>query len=189
MENCNFICEYDNIMPNDLLDDLITHFNDNKSQARPGVTGKTVLNTNIKDSLDLFVADIPPHLNAAYVAHLQICLNQYLKTYDAADDVASFSIREGYQLQYYKPGGGYKKWHAEVNCNPDPQKGLRHLVFMTYLNTLENGGTEFLYQNLKIDAVKGRTVIWPAYWTHTHRGVISQTEEKYIITGWFNFNE
>jgi hypothetical protein len=34
---------------------------------------------------------------------------------------------------------------------------------------------------------KGLTLIWPADWTFTHRGVPSPTQEKIITTGWFNF--
>jgi len=30
------------------------------------------------------------------------------------------------------------------------------------------------------------TVIWPADFTHTHRGIVSKTQEKYIATGWYN---
>jgi hypothetical protein len=59
---------------------------------------------------------------------------------------------------------------------------------MTYLNTVtDQGGTEFLHQNLTVNAEQGKTLIWPADWTYTHRGVISPTQEKYIITGWFNY--
>ena len=59
---------------------------------------------------------------------------------------------------------------------------------MTYLNDVEDKGeTEFVLQNLKVKAEKGKTLIWPADWTHTHRGIISPTQEKYIVTGWFNF--
>ena len=58
---------------------------------------------------------------------------------------------------------------------------------MTYLNTVENAGTEFKYQKLKTNAVKGKTVIWPATWTHTHKGIVSDKKEKIIITGWFSF--
>jgi hypothetical protein len=58
---------------------------------------------------------------------------------------------------------------------------------MTYLNDVPNGGTEFLYQNIKLPAIKGLTTIWPAYWTHTHKGQISKEHEKYIATGWFQF--
>ena len=40
-----------------------------------------------------------------------------------------------------------------------------------------------------MDAGEGRLVIWPAYWTHFHRGIISETETKYIATGWYTFNK
>ena len=60
---------------------------------------------------------------------------------------------------------------------------------MTYLNTLENAGTEFLYQNVTTPCEKGLTLIWPATWTHTHRGIVNYVGEKYITTGWYSFNE
>ena len=87
-------------------------------------------------------------------------------------------------IQFYKPGGGYKKWHFE---NGSELFLKRNLVFMTYLNDVENGGTEFFYQKLTLPAKKGLTVIWPAYWTHLHKGQISKKYEKYIATGWFEF--
>ena len=59
---------------------------------------------------------------------------------------------------------------------------------MTYLNNVEDKGqTEFYYQKLNVKPEKGLTLIWPAEWTHTHRGnkVIKGT--KYMITGWMCF--
>jgi hypothetical protein len=59
---------------------------------------------------------------------------------------------------------------------------------MTYLNDVHDaGGTEFFHQKLTVLPRKGLTLIWPADWTHTHRGIVSPTEEKYVITGWFDF--
>ena len=59
---------------------------------------------------------------------------------------------------------------------------------MTYLNDVTDGGeTEFYHQQLKIKAERGKTLIWPVDWTYTHRGVVSNTQEKYIITGWYDF--
>ena len=72
---------------------------------------------------------------------------------------------------------------APFNLNP-----LRHLVFMTYLNDVPDGGTEWYYQDLKLPAEKGLTILWPADWTHTHRGIISMSTTKYIITGWYSYN-
>jgi len=30
----------------------------------------------------------------------------------------------------------------------------------------------------------GKVIIFPADWTFTHRGIVSKTQTKYIITGW-----
>ena len=57
---------------------------------------------------------------------------------------------------------------------------------MLYLNTVKDkGGTEFIFQNVVTPAIKGNLLIWPAEFTHLHRGIISPTEKKYIATGWF----
>ena len=58
---------------------------------------------------------------------------------------------------------------------------------MTYLNTVDNAGTEFYYQKLKIPCKKGLTLIWPSDFTHTHKGIINEKKEKYILTGWLNY--
>ena len=77
--------------------------------------------------------------------------------------------------------GGFKKWHYEKG---DAFNFSRNLVFMTYLNDIENGGTHFKYQNLTSPAKKGLTLIWPPDWTHTHKGQIVD-KEKFIATGWY----
>ena len=58
---------------------------------------------------------------------------------------------------------------------------------MTYLNTVPDAGTHFKYQDITTPAEKGLTLIWPPDFTHTHKGEISEKEEKYIITGWLGF--
>ena len=59
---------------------------------------------------------------------------------------------------------------------------------MTYLNDVNDGGeTEYYYQKVKIKPVKGLTLIVPVDWTFTHRGIVSLTETKYIVTGWFSY--
>ena len=61
---------------------------------------------------------------------------------------------------------------------------------MTFLNDINDGGeTEWFYQKIKVKPEKGLTLIWPTDWTYTHRGLVSKTETKYIITGWYDFYE
>ncbi len=68
-----------------------------------------------------------------------------------------------------------------------PEQG-RVVAFITYLNTVtDGGGTHFIWQDQTVDAVAGKTVLFPAGYTHRHKGVVSPTQEKLIITGWFKW--
>jgi hypothetical protein len=82
---------------------------------------------------------------------------------------------------------GFYEYHSERTSAKNDYGAARHLVFMTYLNDVSNGGTEFYHQKLITQAEKGLTLIWPVDWTFTHRGVISPDQEKYITTGWYDF--
>ena len=91
------------------------------------------------------------------------------------------------QIQFTKyKVKGYYGWHFENNGSVGSI--TRHLVFSTYLNDVKDKGeTEFYYQKTKIKPKKGKTIIFPATWTHTHRGIPSTKNIKYIVTGWYNY--
>ena len=93
-------------------------------------------------------------------------------------------------LQKYQAGkGGYFHWHSEVYPQDEQCEPLhRVLLFMFYLNDVSEGGeTEFYYQKLKIAPKAGRMVIAPASFTHTHRGNMPISNDKYIATSWVMF--
>lgn len=92
--------------------------------------------------------------------------------------------------RYEKGTGGYPYWHSEVYPQAPHNDALhRILLFMYYLNDVEEGGsTDFYYQNKSIQPKAGRMVIAPAYFTHTHRGQIPVSNDKYILTSWVLFN-
>ena len=79
-------------------------------------------------------------------------------------------------------GGGFHRWHYE---NGGLQVSPRKLVVQLYLNTVEEGGeTEFLYINKRGKAKQGTLIIFPAAFTHTHRGNPPIGQDKYILTTW-----
>ena len=93
-------------------------------------------------------------------------------------------------MQKYQAGrGGYPYWHSEVYPQLPHNEALhRILLFMYYLNDVEEGGeTEFYYQEQSIKPRKGTMVIAPAYFTHTHRGNVPVSNDKYIVTSWVLF--
>ena len=91
------------------------------------------------------------------------------------------------QAQKYDAGvGNYNYWHCEVFPQAPHNEPLhRSLLFMFYLNDVSEGGhTEFFYQQRRIEPRRGRMVIAPAYFTHTHRGCTPVSGDKYILTSW-----
>ena len=79
-------------------------------------------------------------------------------------------------------GGGFHRWHYE---NGGLQVSPRKLVVQLYLNTVEEGGeTEFLYINKRVKAKQGTLIIFPAAFTHTHRGNPPIGQDKYIVSTW-----
>lgn len=97
------------------------------------------------------------------------------------------SLQESIQIQKYEPNEGFFSWHFERSN--DRIAMSRELVFMTYLNDVPDGGTHFYSQKRLIKAKKGKTVIWPAGFTHVHKGQISKKHIKYIATGWINWHD
>ena len=119
-----------------------------------------------------------------YVKEFLQIFDRYLQKFSYVNDVQPFGLIENVNIQHNKPYEGFKTYHFE---RAGPSTVWRHLVFQTYLNTVVDGGeTEFFYLQYKCKAVKGKTVLWPADWTHTHRGNPPFSQNKYTITSWFN---
>ena len=172
-----------------LCDDLIKYFEQDPNKVEGCIYRSTETGFRIdkdeKDSIDTLLK-LDTDIGQRYIHELQKVLTMYKIKFISSDTVASYNI-EGVNLQKYNPMGGYKTWHAERLGGMSPGV-YRHLVFMTYLNDVDDQGeTEFLHQKIKVKPKKGLTLIWPSDWTHTHRGIPSPTQVKYIATGWYTF--
>ena len=112
------------------------------------------------------------------------CYKQYANKFsilNTLDKHNAYTIK----IQKTQPGQGYHIWHSEI---ADKESSNRLLVWTAYLNDdFEAGETEFLYQHYRYKPSKGDVVIFPATFTHTHRGNPPIGGDKYIITGWVEF--
>jgi len=117
---------------------------------------------------------------------LQTCYDDYSNTFS---HLKAVKVKANYmKTQKTGTAQGYHIWHAERAGGAD---NARVLVYTLYLNDLgpEDGGeTEFLYQRLRVKPKKNTMVIWPADFTHVHRGnAVLGDIPKYISTGWFMY--
>tara|TARA_Y100001972_G_C7554763_1_gene278751 strand:- start:173 stop:748 length:576 start_codon:yes stop_codon:yes gene_type:complete len=122
-----------------------------------------------------------------YMQEVNNCIETYVDEFIPfmGSKVLRWEWTAPFNIQHYKKGEGFYKWHYERMSNKEIEL-RRSLVFMTYLNDVDDGGTEFLNQKCEVKARKNLTLIWPSDWTHIHRGVISHTKEKTIVTGWIS---
>lgn len=146
------------------------------------------VNKDIKESTCISVTDLSFAYSQEPLAKvldwLWDCVNQYITDFPELDGM-TFAMSEGFNIQrYLPPDQGFKAFHQE---RQSVQTSKRLMVFMMYLNTINDlGGTEYKYYNHVEKAEEGKLLIWPPDFTHTHRGVVSPTEKKYILTGWYS---
>ena len=132
--------------------------------------------------IDMFSTQCWPEISS-YLHEIKQCLEQLYHDIDPClqEWLSQCKVFPAINLQYFPPDHHYRDWHWErIDHLP-----LRAWTFMTYLNDIPGPGgeTEFLFQDIRIKPRSGLTLIWPADFTHTHRGIVS-TDPKYIITGW-----
>lgn len=183
----NFISGYyfdDLSICNDLIE-----YHSTAADRRQGTVSGGEIDKTAKDSIDCAIRLVPDEMRNKYHSYLKEAIGLYLQRYEWAGKYSAFSDFESGNIQHYAPGGGYFEWHTERTTNVAPFS-WRHLVFMTFLNDVTDGGeTEFYYQKVKVKPEKGLTLIWGSDWTFTHRGIPSLSQDKYIATGWMSFVE
>ena len=175
---------------NSLCDRIIEYFEQNGDEQSPGRTGTGRVDESYKQSLDIYIR--PKDLQkpgfeafAEYIGLLHACFRDYTDQWEFLKTFLSTVHVGGFNIQKYETGGHFGKLHSE---RTGLSKLHRVLVWMTYLNDVECGGeTEFPHFDLHVRPMKGRTLIWPAEWTHAHRGGVVKVGPKYIITGWMHF--
>ena len=181
-----------NIQNDELCDKIVAFFQNNPQLQKKGVTTENTVNEKVKKTTDITInpnslKNNDHELFVNYFNHLNECFLDYkeefpfLKTFIKKISIGPFNI------QKYLPGDHFSRLHSERTSVNTLQ---RLFAWMTYLNDVkeENGGsTDFDYYKIKVKPERGKTLIWPAEWTHAHYGSILKNGEKYIITGWIDF--
>jgi hypothetical protein len=131
---------------------------------------------NLKDSNEVILQFNNTFWNGIYP--------NYSSTFAILNDYAEHKSY-CFKVQKTEIGQGYHVWHSETT---NREISNRILAWTLYLNDVEEGGeTEFLYYPKRIKPKAGTLVLWPAGFTHTHRGNPPISNTKYIVTGWIEF--
>ncbi len=188
----DFIGVFENIYPDGFCKHLINEFNKNQESGIGISRTDEGSKKHIRNDYQIFANgrnisfsefEDKDVLNMFYKG-LQCCFDEYKKNYSV---LGGIDIRcNQMKMQKTSRGEGYHVWHCEQG---NDYMNNRSLVYMLYLNNLseeENGETEFLYQERRIRPKENTMLIWPAGFTHTHRGnAVFGDVDKYVVTGWF----
>ena len=178
-----------NIKNDNLCKEIIRFFDENDELQKNGTTASGTNYAN-KKTTDMSIN--PNDLKNdeykcfnSYIDELYKCFIDYqlqwpfLKSLVKNVDIGSFNV------QKYSKGDHFSQIHTE---RANLKTSNRLFAWMTYLDSVEDGGTtNFLHYGIKIKPEIGKTLIWPAEWTHAHSGEVLDNGEKHIITGWMNF--
>ena len=158
--------------------DLETMRKDNSGSLNP-------TSLPINESIEFSNANGGPLLKHFNDVFWEECYKQYTNTFSILETHDNHTIFT-YKIQKTERSGGYHIWHAE---NGEKVHLRRMGVYLLYLNDVEEGGeTEFLYLSKRVQPKKGRLLIWPPNFPWTHRGNPPLSGEKYIMTGWLEYN-
>jgi len=109
-------------------------------------------------------------------------LKKYVKKYPEVNLTKNKWALTNMRFKHFKPNKFFEKFHSEHSW----EHSTRILNVQIYLSD-HNCGTEF-FDGKVIKSEQGKVAIFPSYFTHTHKGQISKTKEKYIMTGWYTYN-
>ena len=184
----NYIGVYDNSLSKQDCQVLLNQFEKSPQQEGGFYTaGNFYIDHNYKKSIELKNTNFE---NGSVISSiirppLIDCITQYMEEYPSLKYIETFGIEDHYNFQKYDgEDDGYKVWHSDAG---NPVCSNRILVWMFYLNKAKSG-TEFMHYGI-VDAKVGRCAIWPAGFTHAHKGVIPNKGVKYIVTGWVSFEK
>ena len=189
-DKINFIGSWQ--LSNDILfEKMIDFFEQNKNLHSQGSIDKGI-NLSEKKTTDLTVDPIDLRdknysIFNDYFKELFNCYNDYKKQWPFLEENIEILDIPSFNIQKYFPGDHFSKIHTERSST-----STSHRVFawMTYLNNLDKssgGSTKFKHFDISFEPKKGKTLIWPAEWTHAHSGDVVKSGIKYIITGWMCF--
>jgi prolyl 4-hydroxylase len=94
---------------------------------------------------------------------------------------------ESIRIKRYRVGADE---HFEPHFDALDDRCNRYLVFLWYLNDVDEGGeTEFIDIAIKVQARAGRLLMFPPYWMFQHAGLAPRSNDKYMVSTYLLFKK
>jgi len=179
----NYIKTYDNDLPKELCESLISTFEEKSKPIHDPMLG----HRDFHEVNLMQCSEMKPFVQPMLENAIRL-IRHYTKDCEivSADFPKKFAMEE-FRMKKYNPGSvGFAHHVDAVNL----ESAKRYLVFFWYLNDVEDGGeTEFIHRDLRVSPQCGRALVFPPLWTYPHAGLPLGKSTKYICGGYLNYTD
>ena len=189
VETDQFIGIFPNAINDELSTDFLNWFNE-VDKAQLTMPSSALAHTGLnevgrKDVVVSIPVSLPANMFPSELCrplwqNISECLNIYRSEYMLQDRTTSSNMFNAMRVY---PSGGYHIWHHEHSFIMPYRLLAWHLIIEA---PAEGGETEFIFQQRRIPPAVGQLTIWPAGFTHKHRGNPPLKGQKTYLTGWFD---
>ena len=189
----SFIEIYDGALPDDICDFLIGTFNRESEMSISAISRESDVE-EVRTIIDPAKGTKPVYVGAQ---HMTLSDTNYL--HDSIISELDYIVRE----KIFDYNDKYMLWSSKLNMDliPDEEEKIiveqqsksvnyineiiiRHGMWAIKKYTAPDDG----YYAWQVKPKKGRMVIWPVGFTHTHKGNNPISNDKYITAAWYKVN-
>jgi hypothetical protein len=180
-----FVRVYDDALPATLCQRMIESFGALERFQRPNGEGRRAgLEHSRWTELD-----IGPLSDAGFrtmlLANMHAHLDRYVADIGLTIPVPPTQRTSEFIIKRYRSGG---EEHFQPHFDSLGDVSNRYLVFLWYLNDVEEGGeTAFVDFGVEVKPKAGRLLMFPPYWMFQHAGREPVSGDKYILSSYFLF--
>ena len=167
---------YDNIIPDKLCQILISAFEGCKDQEFVDDNNcPCFTQVNLNHATRSMVKLITHFVETVYYQYKIDTRSKY---------IPPFKELEEFRIKRYLANGNERfDEHVDVT---DFDSSIRAVGFLFYLND-NDGNTLFSLQDLNIEPVSGRVVVFPPTWEYPHQGLPPKSNSKYIMSTYVHY--
>ena len=181
---------FDNVLDTSTCNNCINSFNTHDNLQKDGVTSngytpELKLTTDINLSEHSCFEDFDTFLNSVLTNYIHKYF-EYVFSLNNQYSILSNELNDtGFLMQKYEKNTGFFNYHHDFSSlSENNHIYSRYIVYIFYLNDVDEGGETILWNDYKIKPKKGSLLFFPSTWTYPHKGNTPISHDKYIITGW-----
>lgn len=183
---------FDNVLDNSMCNHIITLFNNNNNNNCIGMTsGGYAPKLKLTTDFDISRCDSNDwkDIDKIIDSIIKQNLHKYTEYIYSLNNYYSLPNKElqdnGFLMQKYEKNKGFFNYHQDFSSIYENKSiYYRVLVYILYLNDIDEGGETIIWDDYKIKPKAGSLLFFPSTWTYPHKGNMPISHDKYIITGW-----